>query len=326
MEKNNPIISVIIPVYNTEKYLKRCLDSVLNQTFKDFELILVNDGSNDSSLQICKEYESKDSRIKVIDTPNRGSSSARNTGLNESKGDWIIHFDSDDWIELDMLKELYDAGVGKNADIVACGFYLDNGEDNKEARIYPYNDFEPRDKIYRVDMQYSSVCNKLVKKTLYEDHDIHFVDGIRMWDDLVVTMRLRYHSRKTVIVNKPMYHYFCAPRNSICTSDIAGYPYSQIKVVEFLTDYFSKLGVRDREKNKIINSLKVTSKKNIFTLKSEEKFNEWKHLYPEANRFILQMKHIPLKRRIIMYLGAKLSYKQIQTLYKAYKTIFQKGK
>ena len=97
---NTPDVSVIVPVYNVEKWLRKCVDSILSQTYVDFELILINDGSKDRSLEICREYELTDDRVKVIDGPNRGSSAARNTGLKQAKGQWIIFCDSDDWLSL----------------------------------------------------------------------------------------------------------------------------------------------------------------------------------------------------------------------------------
>ena len=103
----NPIISIIVPVYNVEEYLQRCIDSILNQRFKDFELILINDGSTDNSLKICKEYSLSDSRVKVINKENGGLSSARNAGINIAKGKYIGFVDSDDWINEEMYQTLY---------------------------------------------------------------------------------------------------------------------------------------------------------------------------------------------------------------------------
>lgn len=317
-------ISVIIPVYNVEKYLRRCVESVLNQTFKNFELILVNDGSKDDSLKICKEFEKSDPRVIVIDTPNRGSSSARNKGMSIASGEWIIHFDSDDWIDRDMLQLLYDKAITEDADIVACGIYEDFGNDNRIEHLYPYDKIEPHSEIYRVEMQYSSVCNKLVRRWLYDKYNIHFVDGVRMWEDLVVTTRLRFYSRKTVIENKCLYHYFCAPRESICVNDLGQYPYSQIKVIEFLSNYFNSLQSSDPIIKKIIASIKVTVKNYMFSIDSEEHYNDWKKLYCEADKYILKLKHLPLETRFRLFFVSKLSYKQFLSFRNIYKKICNK--
>jgi glycosyltransferase involved in cell wall biosynthesis len=103
-EMNSPKISVIIPIYNTEKYLRQCLDSVVNQTLKDIEIICINDGSTDNSLQILNEYVTKDTRMKIINSKNGGSCGSRNAGLNIVKSDYIMFVDSDDWIQLNTLE------------------------------------------------------------------------------------------------------------------------------------------------------------------------------------------------------------------------------
>ena len=115
-------ISIIIPVYNAEKYLRQCIESVLAQTFLDWELILVNDGSKDDSLNICREFAAKDSRITVIDKPNGGVSSARNRGLEEARGEWITFVDADDWLDADALEIYFDALQRTGADIVKTGY------------------------------------------------------------------------------------------------------------------------------------------------------------------------------------------------------------
>ena len=120
---NNPKISIIVPIYNTEKYLSKCIESIQNQTYKNLEIILVNDGSTDHSLQICHKYALNDQRIIVIDKENRGISSARNSGLDIASGDYIGFVDSDDYISKDMYQYLLKASLKQNADIVECGFY-----------------------------------------------------------------------------------------------------------------------------------------------------------------------------------------------------------
>ncbi len=123
-----PKVSVIIPVYNTEKYLRKCLDSVCNQTLSDIEIICVNDCSTDNSFEILKEYASKDDRIKLIDfKENKGAAVARNTGIDEAKGEYIGFVDSDDFIDLDFYEKLYKEAINKNADIVKGAYKYPNG-------------------------------------------------------------------------------------------------------------------------------------------------------------------------------------------------------
>ena len=127
--KNIDLISIIIPVYNVEQYLSRCIDSVINQTYKNLEIILIDDGSTDDSGEICDEYALKDNRIKVMHKQNGGVSSARNEGLDISKGNYIGFIDSDDFIEKDMYEFLYDLLTKNNCDISCCNKFI--FKDNK---------------------------------------------------------------------------------------------------------------------------------------------------------------------------------------------------
>lgn len=120
-----PKVSIIIPVYKAESYLHRCIDSILAQTFADWELLLIDDGSPDRSGDICDEYAVKDKRIRVYHKKNGGVSSARQKGLDMARGEYVIHVDPDDWVEPSMLTELFAKAKAENADMVICDFYLD---------------------------------------------------------------------------------------------------------------------------------------------------------------------------------------------------------
>lgn len=122
-----PLISVIIPVYGVEKYIAQCLDSIINQTYKNLEIIVVNDGTKDRSAEIAKEYATKDSRIKVYDFQNGGLSVARNRGLEIATGDYISYIDSDDWLDTKMYETLLEAAMKNDADMVKCGIIETNG-------------------------------------------------------------------------------------------------------------------------------------------------------------------------------------------------------
>ena len=132
-----PKVSIIVPVYKAEAYLHRCVDSILAQTFTDFELLLIDDGSPDRSGEICDEYAQKDSRIRVIHKENGGVSSARQRGLDEAVGEYTIHVDSDDWVEPNMLEELYKKAKQDDADIVICDYFNNIGTKQTICRQCP---------------------------------------------------------------------------------------------------------------------------------------------------------------------------------------------
>ena len=119
---DNELISIVVPVYNVEKYLKRCLDSLVNQTYKNIEIILVNDGSTDSSLEICKGYAKKDSRVKIISKKNEGLGYTRNEGINIAKGIYIAFIDSDDYVDENFYEKLYVSAKKYNSDMVYASF------------------------------------------------------------------------------------------------------------------------------------------------------------------------------------------------------------
>lgn len=307
MKDKQIAISIIVPVYNVEKYISRCIDSILSQTFDDFELILVNDGSTDKSFEICKKYQSQDYRIKVLTGPNRGSSNARNTGLEIATGKYILHIDSDDWIEPNMLELLYSTAEIQKADIAACNIYTDDGEGNLNIQNYLYS-IESRKDIFGVKAFQCAVWNKLVRRDLYLKYDIRFVPGITMWEDVVVTTRLRFHSNKTVIVNQPLYHYFNAPRVSICSEFKGRYPESQIKVTRFLEEYFNRFAPKDKDMAKAISNLKLLAKWDLLYYKTLGGASEWKKLFQESNRKIWHSQ-FSLTRKAIMTIACILPAK-----------------
>lgn len=148
-------LSIIVPVYNVERYLAECLDSILNQTLTDFELILVNDGSTDSSGRICDEYVQKDDRIKVIHISNGGAANARNTGLEQANGELIGFVDSDDWIEPDMFRSLCEKAESTSSDLVFCDYITEseNGSVNEKCYHYDKCSFN-RDEIIKMFLPY----------------------------------------------------------------------------------------------------------------------------------------------------------------------------
>lgn len=319
---SNPKISVIIPVYNVEKYLGRCLDSVINQSFRDFELILINDGSKDDSLSICNDYSAADSRITVIDQPNQGSSIARNTGLDVAKGDYIIHIDSDDWLELNMLERLYETAVKTDADIVACNICQDDGNGNCKNSMFDYS-IEKEENLYYIKNITVAVWNKLVRRGLYYENDIKFLPGITMCEDLVVTTRLRYHSKKTVIIPDVLYHYFVAPRESICNTFKGKYPDSKLRVAEFLDDYLHTHFPERKSVDLTVNNLKLYVTWDILENRELGGCKEWRRLLNSSSKFIMKCQ-FPLFRKLIMQLARILPPKIFDSLFFTGKSHFGK--
>lgn len=202
-----PEISVIIPVYNTEKYLSRCLDSVCHQTFLNIEIIVVNDGSTDKSLEIIQQYSFNDSRIRIISKKNGGLSSARNAGLEAAKGNFILHVDSDDWIELDMCEILYKNVLVCKSDISVCDVFFETNK-GQQIRSEPYSLTESNYSFmekYIFKSGLNSIWNKLIKRELYQD--VRHYEDVSLGEDATALLRLLTKEMVVSYINKPLYHY-----------------------------------------------------------------------------------------------------------------------
>ena len=204
------LISVIIPVYNVEKYLIRCVDSVVNQTYKNLEIILVNDGSTDSSGILCDKLAKNDARIKVIHKENGGLSDARNIGQQESKGVYIIFVDSDDYVHVDMINSLYEQITNENADVSMCGVmnvYL-NSQNPQCADTELYFTCEKKEflKEYLIGERIpGSICNKLLKRSVA--NKLKFPVG-KIYEDAFYHYDLISVAEKFVVNTKPYYYYY----------------------------------------------------------------------------------------------------------------------
>lgn len=207
---NKPNISVIIPVYNAASYLRRCLDSLLAQTFNDFDVILVDDGSTDASLAISHEYAQRDSRIRVYHKENGGVSSARQFGLEQllhDGGTYCIHLDPDDWVEPQMLEHLYLKALETGAEMVICDFFINTEQCQYRSCQNPKSQ-EPN-KVLGMLFQklHGSLCNKLILSACYKNYGIHFPEGLNYCEDYLVNVALLLHIHRVVYLPEALYHY-----------------------------------------------------------------------------------------------------------------------
>lgn len=201
----NSLVSIVVPVYNTEKYLDNCLDSVLNQTYENWEAIVVDDGSSDSSGDICDEYAKRDKRIRIFHMENHGVSYARNRGLEESSGQYITFLDSDDYLNNEALSVLVDLAQRNNASIVQCGIL--RGNETK----FPKSEELIGIKIFNNHTIFSSFtaniipCAKLYKRNIIDN--ISFPIGLRNEDDFT-TWKFYFNANGPIVVtNQPLYYY-----------------------------------------------------------------------------------------------------------------------
>ncbi len=222
-----PLVSVIVPIYNAEIYLERCINSIINQTYQNLEIILVDDGSTDNSSETCDKFQQRDSRIRVIHKENGGVVSARRAGIQSARGIYVAYLDSDDWIESDMYEELVCQIVQNNADIVTSGLYRDYPNstikefDNLSEGVYDLKRIE-RD-ILPV-LMYTGIfykagvnihfCNKLFKREIALQNQQKIDNNVRIGDDAAFIYPCVMDAEKIVITHKCFYHY-CIRQDSM---------------------------------------------------------------------------------------------------------------
>ena len=222
-----PNISIIVPVYNAVKYLHRCVNSILNQTFIDWECILIDDGSTDESGKMCDEYSKKDSRFQVIHKKNGGVSSARQLGLETAKGTYVIHVDPDDWVEPNMLEELFKKIIEDDADMVICDFIW-----NLPTRISVSSQSPSAFdcKSIMIDLfserLHGSCCNKLVRRNFVVSNNISFPSQLSIHEDMYFFTELLLNNINVTYLNKAFYHYVIGENaNSISQTIGQSYDY-----------------------------------------------------------------------------------------------------
>lgn len=230
---NMPRVSIIVPVYKAEAYLHRCVDSVLAQTFTDFELLLIDDGSPDRSGEICDEYAQKDSRIRVIHKTNGRVSSARQRGQDVACGKYTIHVDPDDWVEPTMLEELYQKAKDDNADMVICDYYTNEGSQQNYIKQEPTK-LDNNVVLYELFQQLHGSCwNKLVKRACYIGK-ANFPKGINCCEDLIWCILVLKCKPKISYLGKAYYHYMITTTDSQSKSISAERSLQDLKMLHML--------------------------------------------------------------------------------------------
>lgn len=224
-----PILSIIVPIYNVQKYLSKCLDSILIQTFTDYEVILVNDGSIDQSGEICDKYASSDSRVIVIHQNNSGVSSARNIGIENAKGEFLAFVDPDDTIEENMYEMLVDHALKYNADLVVCPYNSINLIDASVHVSTVWDDVYSRINKEEIEKYiipsllenktYSLVpiWNKLYKKQIFDTFNVKFDENMNYGEDKKLNFKILTLINSLVIIKQPLYNYYIRNRQSLTT-------------------------------------------------------------------------------------------------------------
>lgn len=234
-------VSIVVPVYNAEKFLHRCVDSILAQTYKDFELILVNDGSKDNSQAICEEYAREDNRITVIKKENGGVSSCRQLGLELMKGKFLQFIDSDDYIEKNCLEENLRIAETTNADIVISDFFVDGKDVQQRWRRQEYRG-DLIDDFFSGRI-FGALWNKLIRIELIRRSGVSFCHGLNFCEDLTFLCELTISTRNMRIeMNPTAYYHYCANANSLTAKVTKSKLENEEKYIDVMTNVLQQRG------------------------------------------------------------------------------------
>ena len=259
-------VSIIVPVYNSEKYINRCLFSLVNQTLEDIEIIVINDGSRDSSKEKIKHFVEKNpSKIKYYEKENGGLSSSRNFGMRYATGEYIAFLDSDDYVELNMYQVMYEEAKNTDADMVECDFIWEYEEYKKYDKRRNYKSIKDMMKKPRV-----VAWNKLYKRDVLIDNDIKFPEGL-IYEDLEFYFKLLPHLRKISYIGKYFVHYV-QREDSISNSQ--GENVNDIfEILNNIVEYYKKIGLYDKYRRELKYMCKRitfgSSMKRIFKIKDK---------------------------------------------------------
>lgn len=231
------MISIIIPIYNTSEYLEECIKSIINQTYKDFEIILINDGSTDNSLSICQYYESHDNRIRLLNQKNSGVSKTRNHGLNYVQGEWVLFVDSDDYILPNALETMFNLAQQNMSDIILCNAYkLCNGKYQSLFKLS--NETKP---IKVVDIKHFALWGYLFKVKIIKNNNIKFIDNLAYSEDLLFITNIIPFCKNITYCNSHVYVYRVNPTsacNSINSKKIYHQIYAANQLISLTKEYY----------------------------------------------------------------------------------------
>lgn len=264
---NNCKVSVIVPVYNAERYLHKCIESIQNQTLKEIEIILVNDGSTDNSLSICLDYAKKDKRVVIIDKINNGVSSARNAGIEIAKGEYISFIDADDWIEPEMYEAMYNQIKSDQSNVCICNYVEErNGSTklvslnlptNKDVLVKPeiikhliLNMIGPESANSNSQTIMGCVWRLLIDKNLLVRNNILFPLGIPVMEDLIFCIDLLLKSEK-VSINRGFYYHYIIHIGSATSSYREDFDKIQLEVFSHIERALFSHNVYDMAKNRL---------------------------------------------------------------------------
>lgn len=304
--KNSYKVSVIVPVYGVERFVERCVRSLMEQSLEDAEFIFVDDCTPDRSMEIVRETvrEYPGREVKILrHTTNKGLPAARNTGLKAAAGEYVYHCDSDDYVEPSMLEEMYRKAAATGADMVWSDWYL-SFEGNERCMSQP-EAHTGRDALSLMldgSMKYN-VWNKLTRRTLYSENNISFPGGKAMGEDMTM-LRLAACARITAYIPKAFYHYVRVNSGAM-TQIYSDRHLSELKENVRETEEFLLTHLKDDHIRRELDYFKLNVKLPFLFTGSRADCRRWRQWYPDADRFIMANKRQALRTRLLQWCASK---------------------
>jgi len=319
-------VSVIVPVYNSENYIEKCILSIVNQTLKDIEIIIIDDGSTDNSFEIIKKYQKEYSNIiKIKNIKNSGASNARNIGIEMSEGEYIGFVDSDDYIENTMYEKLYNKAKCENSDIVICAYFSETELKIKKRQLGNLEQYGKsiKENPYIFEYGVPYIWNKIFRRELITSTNIKFNTELRIFEDLEFVYKIYLHANKISKVDETLYHYIKQNTNSL-TAKFSDKFFDIIPAIKQLKKYYKENNCYDELEEYLVyvalkhiyircnmrvskKQLKIKLKyiKEVFKFLNEE-FPNWKN-----HEYYFRSKKVDKKKYISKFYWKKLSYEQV---------------
>lgn len=254
----NPLVSIIVPVHNAAGYLNRCLDSISKQDYRNIEVILVNDGSEDESLSICQDYQRKDTRFRVIDKPNTGVSDTRNQGIAAATGKYLQFVDSDDWITEHATRTMACAAESTGSDMVITHFYRIVGKRMtlqghiKAEEVMERQQFAEYMMEAPANFYYGVMWNKLFRRDIVEQHNIRCMVGLNWCEDFIFNLEYLQYADRICSIPIPIY-YYVKTKGSLIATEVTFRQTVRVKflIFDYYKDLYKSVDLYDENKHKV---------------------------------------------------------------------------
>lgn len=303
-------VSVIVPIYNVAQYIERCAESLFNQTLREgIEFIFVDDCSPDSSVEIVENllsrYPYRESQTRIIrHDKNRGSAAARATGHEVASGRYIIHCDSDDWVERDMYEKMLSIAEDNHADIVVCDYFGEYGKGSIRYR-QSFDSSCFTENILSGKL-HNSMCNKLINRDLYNYFDFVWTEGVDLWEDVSVVTRLAYYAKNVVYLDDSLYHYNQINNSSYTKAWSDKYFKSLNRVSEIVIGFYSSKN--DKRYDIPLNWFKLRVKFAMLSHARGPERGSFMRIFPEADTNLMSHPSFPKYSKLAMWLWLKVGF------------------